>query len=888
MNASQNIYDITFIGSGISTSYSVLNILDLVKNETNTESPISISIIEKYSEFNVGLPYGSRSGFTTLLITSLKNFLIEPELNLFIEWLNKNKLWLLKTFENEGGVLSKKWLNDNKEAIKNNQWEDLFIPRHFFGCYVNSKLKKEIEKLTKKGLIKVDFMQAEVIDVDKVGGAYCVYFENQLNTIKTKKVVLSTGSLPVRHLWIDNPIIEDKNLLFINNPYAPELLVTLDKIFNFVKTRADKTTNVLIVGSNASALEMLYKINDILGYENNINFTFLSNRGNLPDAVIDVQRRDEFVPEYLNNLKSEKTLTAKAIAEATFKDLDYADSINLGQASTVDIISSYFGVLLERLDDNELRFFACNYGNAIGKRQRCAGLHYMDVITHLEKQNRFNHIAGGFKDFNKNNNDEAYYLNYENIVTKKQATHLTPFHLVINCIGSITLESNNIPTIHRNLISKGYCVPNESKIGFRVNNSLEATKDLYIMGPMLAGNVIENKAVWHVEHCGRIIWLSKIISKMLIENLILNKNTSKNSYQLEIHSLNTSANIEAYKSLLKENWNNNIYYTYDHLKYFESETDSLIYFLFKINNVKAILMPIILRRITTDIDGKALFDAITPYGYSGPLYDEAITADNLKAFWAAVDDWYSKNNVITEFIRFSLNNNYTGYSGLLVHSLYNIKGALPDNFETQWDSFLPKVRNNYRKALSYNLTSEIYNGPDINKQIITSFFNIYTKTMQRLNAKAIYFFSLDYFESLILNQPNKFSIALVYFNDIAISTELIIKNEDNLYAFLGGTDSDFFNYRPNDFLRVEVIKWAIENKFKYYVLGGGLVDGDGLYKSKKCLFPKDDDVVYYTGRKIINQQLYHILCENNVADYQNIHKEELKNYFFPLYRFNNR
>ena len=77
--------NITFIGSGISTSFSIISFLDLISNETHRNSKISINIIEKYSEFNLGIPYGSRSGFSPLLITSLKNFLIEPERSLFIK-----------------------------------------------------------------------------------------------------------------------------------------------------------------------------------------------------------------------------------------------------------------------------------------------------------------------------------------------------------------------------------------------------------------------------------------------------------------------------------------------------------------------------------------------------------------------------------------------------------------------------------------------------------------------------------------------------------------------------------------------------------------------------------------------------------------------------------
>ena len=64
-------------------------------------------------------------------------------------------------------------------------------------------------------------------------------------------------------------------------------------------------------------------------------------------------------------------------------------------------------------------------------------------------------------------------------------------------------------------MEKEYCKPNDSKIGFEVNQQLEASENLHIIGPLLAGNVFEGKAVWHVEHCGRIIWLSQMLSEKM-------------------------------------------------------------------------------------------------------------------------------------------------------------------------------------------------------------------------------------------------------------------------------------------------------------------------------------------------------------------------------------
>ena len=70
--------------------------------------------------------------------------------------------------------------------------------------------------------------------------------------------------------------------------------------------------------------------------------------------------------------------------------------------------------------------------------------------------------------------------------------------------------------------------------------------------------------------------------------------------------------------------------TSDHLSYFENDKNKLKYFLFKRNNTNQILMPIILREIENiDIDSK-YFDAITPYGYSGPLFNSEVNEFDLK------------------------------------------------------------------------------------------------------------------------------------------------------------------------------------------------------------------------------------------------------------------
>ncbi|UWX56093.1 hypothetical protein NYZ99_07250 [Maribacter litopenaei] len=74
-----------------------------------------------------------------------------------------------------------------------------------------------------------------------------------------------------------------------------------------------------------------------------------------------------------------------------------------------------------------------------------------------------------------------------------------------------------------------------------------------------------------------------------------------------------------------------------------------------------------------------------------------------------------------------------------------------------------------------------------------------------------------------------------------------------MYSFSGGTDSEYFKLRPNEYLKINAVKWAHGEEMDFYMIGGGLSNGseDKLYQYKKKYFPLDDDIDFYTGRKII-------------------------------------
>ena len=352
---------------------------------------------------------------------------------------------------------------------------------------------------------------------------------------------------------------------------------------------------------------------------------------------------------------------------------------------------------------------------------------------------------------------------------------------------------------------------------------------------------------------------------------------------LSIHKLDTEEGLISYKDLLKRLNSTNPYYSIDYINFFSGGLLNLICFSFNPRKDEIILMPGYLKPIIIDNNESDYFDFISTYGYSGPIGTLGVDYLDFKNFWTTLDEWYKENNVVTEFIRFNLFGNQIEYSGNSFPTMLNIKGQIQDE-NTQWDSFDYKVRKNYNKAVRENLKSEIY-FKNIKQDQILEFYDIYKTTMDRNGAKESFFYSFSEFKKFIIENDENSAICTIYHDEIPISTELILVSKDTIYSFLGGTLSNYFDKRPNDFLKVQVINWARNNEKKYFVLGGGYGFEDGIFKYKKAFFP-NDVVNYYTGRKIVNNDAYiELIRKSNL--YRAISNLEMLDIndvsFFPLY-----
>ena len=513
---SANDIDIAFIGSGLSSTYTLIEFINQIsdkkylKSILDNKNLIKIVMFEKDSWLWGGIPYGRRSGFTSLIITPLDEFLPANELELFVEWMSVNISWLIVPFKKDAGARSKKWLEDSEEKIISGQSSKIHIPRYFFGIYIWDKLRETVSKSNKN--IKLDFVKSEIMSIKSIdkesrnGFEICI---KEGDIFFSKQVLMGVGIPKIRSLG--QPEEVDKNILFLDDPYYPDLDSSLSDLNKNIEI--NKSSEVLIVGANASALELIYQITNLNNFDDNkVSFTVMSPQGKLPDLFIKDRSTDFYAKELEHLSVLNDQITADMILNSLKEDQMFANKNNYDISDTLPIFTNHVGSLIKKLSKKEKYKFISYHGVEIGRLQRRAGMEYTQPINELLKSKKLKIVKGKF--LNLCFEDKRTLVNFidDRGISKKDF-----FNIVINCAGSSGLTERGMTPLLKQLKDSGLCKPTISNHGFIVGDKFEIKKGFYINGPLLAGNIIGDMGIWHVEHCGRIISFSKQIAKNIID-----------------------------------------------------------------------------------------------------------------------------------------------------------------------------------------------------------------------------------------------------------------------------------------------------------------------------------------------------------------------------------
>lgn len=320
--------------------------------------------------------------------------------------------------------------------------------------------------------------------------------------------------------------------------------------------------------------------------------------------------------------------------------------------------------------------------------------------------------------------------------------------------------------------------------------------------------------------------------------------------------------------------NIDVYYLSGYVKAFHLHGDGdPLLFYFEKDNLRAINV-VMKRDIADDIHFRdklapnTYFDFATPYGYGGWIIEGN---GESKQLYQDYIQWCTSNNIVSEFVRFSLFSNSIGsYYGEIVPRTNNVVRNLNLPLDLIMKDFKQKVRKNLKRAHESGLEIII----DEKGTYLEDFLSIYYSTMDRNSAETDYYFTKTFFENLNTLYDH-FIYFHVLFNGKIISTELVLLDHRNMYSFLGGTNKDYFEYRPNDYLKYEIIKWGNEKGYSNFILGGGYGGDDGIYRYKKSFAP-NGILKFYTGQYIFNSSTYANLCQYRHAP--------MTSGYFPSYR----
>lgn len=272
---------------------------------------------------------------------------------------------------------------------------------------------------------------------------------------------------------------------------------------------------------------------------------------------------------------------------------------------------------------------------------------------------------------------------------------------------------------------------------------------------------------------------------------------------------------------------------------------------------------------------------MSAYGYGGPALLDNSDAD-FDAFWRLFDDFLEKNRVVSEFVREDLFEDYKvprKFAGEKQQD--NVVINLAKTKDELWDSYKYSIRKNVKRALSSNLKIQF----DFDGSMTRDFVNIYHSTMVRTNAKK--FFLIPYeafvaFNSFMSKDGLGFYVHVIHEEQV-IATELLLRSPRNIYSFLGGSNMDYANLRPSDFLKHEVCTWAIDNGLRGYVLGGGIKPYDGIY-TFKLAFDQDGAHPFLIQRNVHNPDVYrNLITARAEMENRNSNTWEPREDFFPAY-----
>jgi lipid II:glycine glycyltransferase (peptidoglycan interpeptide bridge formation enzyme) len=328
-------------------------------------------------------------------------------------------------------------------------------------------------------------------------------------------------------------------------------------------------------------------------------------------------------------------------------------------------------------------------------------------------------------------------------------------------------------------------------------------------------------------------------------------------------------------NLLSSIGNYDFYHTYDYHQTCKSKSDSAVILKYE-HNGTVIGLPLLIR----EIDGSSYLDAISVYGYSGPISKGISENFDLNHYKNSLTQFFIKEKIISVFLRL---NPYLPYQNIILYNfgelsylgkVVNVNLTL--SLEEQRQKYHRRLKNHVNKA---NRDCRVKKA--VTKEDFQIFKDLYFENMDRVDAKDFYYFNDDYFEGLINSEDFETETLLAIHNETGktIAACMFIKTNKTVQYHLSGASSEYLHLNGVKLLIDNMRIEATAQGYESFNLGGGLggsID-DSLFRFKSSF--SDEFHHFFVWKLIVNQSKYNQLCRKN-----KVHNHQSS--FFPLYRYN--
>lgn len=349
---------------------------------------------------------------------------------------------------------------------------------------------------------------------------------------------------------------------------------------------------------------------------------------------------------------------------------------------------------------------------------------------------------------------------------------------------------------------------------------------------------------------------------------------------VKMFTIYTLENKDEWIEIIKGFQDIDIYYYPEYVEAYLNNGDGIPQLIHYINDDVEVVNVVIKRDISnhpnfvTTIESSKYFDFITPYGYGGPLFKNKVSIIEEEQFYYNYKDFCRKHGIISEFIRFSPTlKNYLPAIGKIetLEVGPTVTLSIYDK-DLIWEKLHAKNKNSIRKSVKNKV--KIYWGRSLS--LMKEFKEMYYDTMTRDHAQDYYYFSDEFFDSILSDLKYNMLIFYAEMDAKIISMSIVLFSNNSLHYHLSASKYEYRKYSPSNLLLYEIALFGQKNGYTIFHLGGGLSgELDNLYKYKKS-FNIENDTKFITGKLIFNKEVYEYLSNLTTGDYDSK--------FFPKYR----